>query len=52
VPAAVTTGFCCVEVNEFGPVQLNVTPAVAEFALSCAVESAQVMVSPTAVTPG
>ncbi len=52
VPATVTTGFCSVEVNELGPVQLKVTPAVGEFALSCAVESAQVMVSPVAVTPG
>src|SRR5690349_18244471 len=52
VPATVTTGFCCVEVNEFGPAQLKVTPAVGEFALSCAVESAQVIVSPVAVAPG
>jgi hypothetical protein len=52
VPATLTTGFCSVEVNEFGPVQLKVTPAVGELALSCAVESAQVMVSPVAVTPG
>ena len=40
------------EVNELGPVQLKVAPDVAEVALSCAVESAHVMVSPMAVTPG
>jgi hypothetical protein len=52
VPAVFTTGFCSVEVNEFGPVQLYVTFAVGELAVSCAVESAHVMVSPVAVTPG
>ncbi len=52
VPAALTTGFCTVEENEFGPDQLKVTPAVDELALSCAVESWHVIVSPVAVTPG
>ena len=52
VPATFTVGFCCVDENEFGPVQLKVTPAVGELALSCAVVSAHVKESPLAVTPG
>jgi hypothetical protein len=52
VPAAFTVGFCCVDENELGPVQLKVTPAVSELAESWAVESEHVIVSPVAVTPG
>ena len=48
----VTVGFCSVEENELGPVQLKVAPAVEELALSCAVESWHVIESPVAVILG
>jgi hypothetical protein len=34
VPAALTVGFCEVELNPLGPLQLNVAPVVDELALS------------------
>ena len=52
VPESHTVGFCSVEENPFGPVQLNVTPGVVEFAWSSMQGTKQVISPPTVVTFG
>ena len=52
VPVALTVGFCEVEVNPLGPVQLYVTPEVTELPERVSEFLVQVREPPVAVAPG